>query len=151
MFDINRRQFVSAAAAGVFLGILGTEISAAPSAGTVDVGTLADYPQDGIFDAQLKPARILMIRSGNRIFAASATCTHKGCAVKIRDGKIKCPCHSSSFSDEGKPMSGPARASLFRFAISTDDKGHLIVDKSKQFGEREWDDPQAWVSVKSAA
>jgi len=40
---------------------------------------------------------------------------------------------------------GPAKGSLFRYAIKEDEKGHLIVNRDKQFDEKQWDDPAAFV------
>ena len=46
--------------------------------------------------------------------AFSATCTHRGCAVKtVADGVINCPCHQSNFSIvDGSVKSGPATEAL---------------------------------------
>jgi Rieske Fe-S protein len=153
MSSLNRREFVvvAASAAACACAMCGgaEDALAAPRAGAkVDVGTLADYPADVVSDKFLKaPAKLLVVRSGERLYAMNGTCTHKSCLVKLKDGAIKCPCHGSQFSEHGTVTAGPAKASLFRYKIAQDEKGRLIVDKSKQFGERQWDDPASYVKV----
>jgi nitrite reductase/ring-hydroxylating ferredoxin subunit len=42
-----------------------------------------------------------------------ARCTHLGCRIdKVKDGKLVCPCHGSTFDMTGKPIKGPANKSL---------------------------------------
>src|SRR5688572_2267539 len=155
MSQMNRRQFVviaagAAAAACACAGGLGEEALAAPSGGggtKVDVGTPADYPSDGVSEKFAKPNKVLVVRGGGRLYAISALCTHKACLVKVKDGVLKCPCHGSAFGNDGKPTAGPAKAALFRYKIEKNDKGRLIVDKTKQFGEKQWEDPASFVSV----
>ncbi|GAA2456204.1 Rieske (2Fe-2S) protein [Streptomyces glaucus] len=52
--------------------------------------------------------------SAGEFKAFSATCTHRGCAVRsVADGVINCPCHNSNFSiTDGSVRSGPATAPL---------------------------------------
>jgi Rieske Fe-S protein len=152
MSSLNRREFVLAAsAAACACAICGNaeELFAAPPAGgKVDVGTLADYAADGVSDKFLKaPNKLLVVRSGDRIYAMNGICTHKACVVKVKDNAIKCPCHGSQFSPQGTVAAGPAKASLFRYKIEQNDKGRLVVDKSKQFGEKQWEDPASFVKV----
>ena len=150
MSQLNRREFVLAAgAATAALCVLGVESAhAAPSAGTLDVGTIADYPNNVISDKFVKPHKLFVIRKGDQIYAASAVCTHKGCVLAPKDAAtIKCRCHGSTFSDMGTVTGGPAKSSLFRYAIKLNEQKHLIVDKSKQFAERQWDDPNSFVKV----
>ena len=76
MSSLNRRQFVLAAgAAACACAVCGggaDELLAAPSGGAkVDVGTLADYPADGVSDKFLKaPHKLLVVRSAAAISAA---------------------------------------------------------------------------------
>jgi cytochrome b6-f complex iron-sulfur subunit len=94
--------------------------------------------------------KVLVIRQGDRIFASSGTCTHRGCALQFKENRIKCPCHGSSFSNDGRPNGGPAKAALFRYKITLNDQGRMLVDKSKQFGEKQWENAGAFVTVKQA-
>ena len=157
MSDLNRREFViaTAVAAGA-CACCGEELLAADppasapasAAGPVDVGTKADYPKDGTINDKLakpKELRILVVRNEGKIYAINSTCTHKNCAVKAgKDpGDIVCPCHGSKYSLHGTATKGPAKGSLFRYGISVNDKGRIMVDKSKQFPEKQWDDAGA--------
>ena len=156
MSEINRREFVVASAVAACCACAcGTVLaegaddhhSAPPGKGILDVGTKDSYSKDGITDKWTKTDRVLIIRNDGRIYAANSTCPHKNCAVRSKEGELACPCHGSRFSLEGTAVKGPARGSLYRYGISVDDKGHLIVDKSKQFAEKNWDDDGAYVKV----
>ena len=157
MSELNRREFVVVGAAAVACACAcsvaeaadapGGPNAPAQSKGPVDVGPKSNYAKDGVTDTWTKTQRILVIRNDGKIYAANSTCTHKNCAVRSKDGEIVCPCHGSRFSLEGTPTKGPAKISLYRYGISEDDKGHLIVDKSKQFEEKKWDDEGAFVKV----
>lgn len=146
---MNRREFVSAGAAALGLVVIGVDPAAAAPGmgGTIDVGTLADYPSDAISDKFLKQHKILVARSGDQIFAMTSKCTHKGCDLNLKDSAIKCKCHGSAFSNYGTPTAGPAKVALSRYAIKLSDDKHIIVDKSKQFQERQWTDPASFVKV----
>ena len=52
--------------------------------GPVDVGPKADYSKDGVIDKFAKSNRVLVIRHDGKIYAPTATCTHKNCAVKLK-------------------------------------------------------------------
>jgi Rieske Fe-S protein len=157
MSEINRRDFVAAAAVTVCGCMLAGEAFAdAPKAAdtpkasaptAIDVGTKADYPKDGVTDKWAKSQRILVVRNEGKIYAPTATCTHKNCALKNKGGDIACGCHGSKYTLMGVPIKGPAKFPLHRYGISIDDKGHLIIDKSKQFEEKHWDDAGASVSA----
>ncbi len=70
-------------------------------------------------------------------YARPAVCTHLGCIAnwKTEEGMIACPCHGSRFDREGNVVAGPAPRPLPRFAMSLDDHGALVVDKSVVVGE----------------
>lgn len=171
MSDLNRRDFVTGAAtvaAAACACCLCNEANAAdaPAAGApaapaapsgpVEVGTKADYPKDGtINDKHAKPKelRILVVRNEGKIYALNSTCTHKNCAVKTQTDPAKaaaaplvCPCHGSGYSLHGTATKGPAKGSLFRYGIS-EKEGKLLVDKSKQFAEKDWGDAAAFVTA----
>jgi nitrite reductase/ring-hydroxylating ferredoxin subunit len=144
--QMTRRQFVvvttttaacAACACGDAADALAADAPAAPApAGTsFDVGTTADF---NLF---------FVVRNGGKLYAPSAKCTHKGCGVKQKAGTLACPCHDSSFDLMGIPKGGPAKTSLIRYAITKTAEGRIIVDKSKQFDEKQWDDPAAFVKV----
>jgi cytochrome b6-f complex iron-sulfur subunit len=157
--DLSRRTFVIATTAATVAtcacGMLNADAAEQPPKDpkespetTIDVGVRADYAKDGaIKDTWAKNNRILVVREGGKIYAPSAKCTHKGCAVRAKDGQIVCPCHSSKYDLQGAPKSGPAKKPLFRFGISVNAAGHIIVDKTKQFEQPKWNDPGASIAV----
>ena len=155
MSDLNRRDFVVAAigavgavCAGCMCEFAEGRRRRARSKGPVDVGTKADYAKDGATnDKFAKSDRIIVAREDGKIYAMNATCTHRSAIVTIKGEDLFCPKHGSRFSLMGTPTKGPAKISLTRFAIKEDDKGRLIVDKSKQFEEKHWDDEGASVKA----
>jgi len=77
--------------------------------------------------------KVFIVRAKEGYFyALSAVCTHLGCITnwKQDDGIVACPCHGSKFDREGNVIAGPAPRGLRRFAMSLDDQGQLVVDKS---------------------
>jgi Rieske Fe-S protein len=160
--ELNRRTFLAAAATTVAVLSLPVlengafAVDAAPAAaGGVDVGPLASFKKDGVTDtwAGKGKGEFMVIRQDGKIYASSSLCTHKGCVVTKAAEDFYCKCHRSHFSLQGTATSGPAQrtGSLPRYAISTDANGHVRVDKSKQFTEKQWDDPASFIKVDTAA
>jgi Rieske Fe-S protein len=115
---------------------------------TVNAGPLTGYAKDGVFDKFIKkPDRVLLVRKGEKLYALSSICSHKKATLRITDGVINCPSHKSRFTNDGKPTKGPAKLPLTRFALSTDDKGNVIVDKTKTFEEKDWEKDGAFLKV----
>lgn len=149
MAEMNRREFVVAAAACCACACMfGTDAAAeaAPAAGPIDIGVPADFSNGEISGKFIRDG-IIIARNDDRITAMTSRCTHKRSTLTVRDNAISCPNHKSTFSERGTPTGGPAKAALVRYGISLNDEGHLIVDKSKQFGEAQWDDDAASVKV----
>lgn len=69
----------------------------------------------------------------NTMYALSTVCTHLGCTPNwlANEQKFKCPCHGSGFRPTGLNYEGPAPRPLERFAITMDETGSIVVDKSK--------------------
>ena len=155
MSDINRRDFVRATVALACLGCACDVLSAAttapagsPSGGkTVDVGPLADFSKDGVSDKWAKNEKFFIIRQDGKLYASSSVCTHRRTILKVKDGEIVCPAHGSHFSGQGVPTKGPAKYPLYRYAISQNDAEHVIVDKSKQFEEKDWENERAFIKL----
>src|SRR5687768_17347614 len=160
MSDLNRRDFVTAAA-GIAVAACAccmceeahaadAPAAAAAPSGPVDVGTKADFPKDGTINDKLakpKELRILVVRNEGKIYAMNSTCTHKNCAVKTQEGEIICPCHGSKYSLQGTSTKGPAKGSLKRYGISVNDAGRILVDRSKQYEEKQWGEPGSFITV----
>jgi nitrite reductase/ring-hydroxylating ferredoxin subunit len=121
--------------------------------GPIDIGPFSDYPKDGIYENFAKSRHILVIRAGGRLFACSSICTHQGVMLKEKDGQVFCSKHYSRYTPEGVPSPkpngamGPAKKVLVHYAISTNDKGHAIVDTSKPIDQPKWNEATAFLKV----
>lgn len=71
---------------------------------------------------------ILVRTAEDKVAAFSPMCPHEKCAVSyVAQGKgFKCGCHESFFDDAGKPLSGPAKDPLTRYATGIKE-GKLVV------------------------
>lgn len=150
---MNRRTFIAtlgavsaACASGGCMSMSGATSDGQDGAPRVDVGTLADYPRDGVTDFYAHEHEVLVIRRGDRVFAMSATCTHQNCIVRHAGSELRCPCHGSRFDLDGNATHGPAKERLVHFAISNEN-GRLIVDKTEVFSDLS--DPASFVSAQS--
>jgi Rieske Fe-S protein len=148
---MNRREFVIAGAAiAGALAVSPEDLTAADApAKTIDIGPLESYSKDGVTDtwAGKTSHKILIIRHEGRLYAATSVCTHKNCIVKPKGEGLVCPCHGSKYTLMGVPTKGPAKHPLFRYGISVDDQKHVIVDKSKQFEENDWESEGAFIKT----
>jgi Rieske Fe-S protein len=150
--QFNRRQFTLATATVAACACCGVSPDCARAgaedpSGPVDVGTLADYRSDGAFDKFAKSHRIVMVRKSGRLYAATATCTHRDCVVKCVSDELRCPCHGSRYDLAGVVTKGPAKTPLPRYAISLNSAGRIIVDPSQRFEQKQWDDPKAFINI----
>ena len=144
--DLNRRQFVVLAATCAAACACGMARADAPT-GPVDVGSVADYPHDGIYPKFIKADRVIVYRENGQIYASTAICPHRGALLSVRDDEVYCSRHGSTFDAAGSVTKGPAQDSLEHYAISIDDNRHLIVDRTKTFREKDWADPASFVKV----
>lgn len=163
MSEMNRRQFVALAVVTAAAGAcaectsaLGFEPQprrgpATPSAGgatKVDMGAVSAFEKPGVYGDKARATRVIIVSDGKTLYALSAQCTHRGTVVNVEGETISCPAHGSQFSKDGKPTKDPAKAALFRHAIKITN-GHVWVDKSKRFGEKEWGNKDASVSIEA--
>ena len=153
MAELNRREFVAAACVAGACMMCGSIAQAAEMASDtggakIDAGTLDDYKKDGAYDKLADSKKIIIVRENDKIYALSAICTHKMGTVKVKGVELVCPKHNSHFANDGKPKSGPAKAALFRLGVSQNADGHIVVETNKKFGENQWNDPGASISVK---
>ncbi len=156
MSEMNRRDFLVAgglaAVAVLSLPVLQSSAfaDAAPTMPDkpVDCGALKDFDKDGVTDTfAKKPNYFFIVRKDGKLYACLSMCTHKYKALTVKDDEFYCPAHHSEFSYEGTVTKGPAKNSLPRYAISKDDKGHVIVDCSKEFSEKNWDDTASFIKL----
>ncbi len=123
----TRRQVVigsglvaASAATGIVVGrnLLAPSTSpakqAAPTQGVLEpnagawhaVGASADVPAGGAVAFDLGSVSGFVHRNGAQLEAVSAICTHQGCKLWLDapESRLRCPCHSTSFSLEGETV-----------------------------------------------
>jgi len=98
--------------------------------GWVDAGDISQVPLNTPEEVVFRRTRVdgwkisaerataWVIRKGpSEVIALAPQCTHLGCAYHWEDShkEFQCPCHTSSFSPEGKVLSGPAPRALDRY------------------------------------
>jgi nitrite reductase/ring-hydroxylating ferredoxin subunit len=78
-----------------------------PNAGTWHaVGASADLPKGGAMAFDLGSVNGFVHRADANVEAVSGICTHQGCKLWLDapDSRLRCPCHSTSFSLEGQTL-----------------------------------------------
>lgn len=150
--QLNRRELLAAAATAACLCCLGdtaglfADTTTGPT--TLDAGLKSSFTTDGITTTFLKTNKVAIVRNAGKLYATTATCTHKGATIKSPDGKsFECPRHHATYDIDGNVTKGPAKLPLKRYAISVDDNGHVIVDKSKSFDVDQWTDPASFIAI----
>jgi Rieske Fe-S protein len=151
--EMNRREFAVLAATAAAATCCGQgSVSADLASGTdvkiVDVGELGGYATDGVFDKFARSDRVLIVRSGNMIHAASASCTHRNCVLRAIESEIRCPCHGSRYAPSGVVLKGPATDPLPRYAISVID-GRIKVRPGETFDLSRWEDPRSFIRTRT--
>lgn len=134
--------FAAAAAARQAQGAWGDPIPIAP---------LTDFTKDGISEAFIRH-NFFIVRHEGRLYAVTSICPHEqNYLFRSTDNpdEIACSGHDSVFDSEGKHVSGRARRSLERFGIAVDDKGIVLIDTNKKFGEKQWDDKASYIDLKA--
>ncbi len=152
MNELSRRQFIvlstaTAAACACGSGGFCSNALAAEEARQINVGELKSFDKEGVVTTFAKSDRVLVVRQGEKIFALTAACSHKGGVVKLVDGDLRCPNHGARFDLAGKVTKGPATEALEHLGISISAQGQVIVDTGKRFPEAKWDDSAAWVKA----
>jgi cytochrome b6-f complex iron-sulfur subunit len=96
--------------------------------------------RDGkIFNAKQK---VFVETLSGRVRVQTAVCTHLGCTVNMVETGYSCPCHGSTYDQQGNNTGGPAPLPLVYFQVFKGASGELMVDKSKT--TLDWN--RAWYS-----
>ncbi len=95
------------------------------------VGFPEDFPLGKII---FFPGRnVFVVREPEGFHAISPVCTHLGCLVQWEEklGIFFCRCHGGRYHRDGHNFAGPPPRPLDSLALSLDDTGQLVVDKSE--------------------
>jgi Rieske Fe-S protein len=89
---------------------------------------LSEVPsRGGVVDLGIN---VVVARDARGLYAFSAVCPHEGCVVRItRGASTLCPCHDSTFDDDGDWTGGPARRPLLNHPVQVCE-GRVYVDRS---------------------
>jgi cytochrome b6-f complex iron-sulfur subunit len=97
------------------------------------VGKPADFPPGSV--TLVAERRLFVFNTAEGFYTVSAVCTHLGCNVNHEEGRgFACPCHGSTFDEEGRVRKGPAAWPLPRFAMTLSRRGELLVDTRRLVG-----------------
>ncbi len=126
---LNRRDFLILSA-GFVAGCSSMPngaVSSPHGERVVNAGPAGDYAADGVY-SQFRDQGFFIIRTGEKLFALSAICTHRRCKLTAEQNRsFYCGCHGSTFDPTGHVTKGPARRDLPVLATFTDDEGQLLV------------------------
>ena len=91
-----------------------------------DAGPPSRFPPDSV---TFLPDRGLFVFNGpDGFYCISSVCTHLGCNVRRTSNGFECPCHGSTYDQNGRVLSGPAPRPLAWYAISLSPHDELVVD-----------------------
>jgi Rieske Fe-S protein len=145
--DVPRADVVDASAPDVVDATFARDVTDVPAAQDVaDVSTMDAGPPCGLEDpfrasvllsAVPSPGgvvdvgiNVVVARDARGLYAFSAVCPHEGCVVRItRGASTICPCHDSTFDDDGDWTGGPARRPLLNHPVQVCE-GRVYVDRS---------------------
>jgi glycine/D-amino acid oxidase-like deaminating enzyme/nitrite reductase/ring-hydroxylating ferredoxin subunit len=124
LYDPSRKTLASAVAyARENLDVARTWFKAF---GGGNVGSVGEIPRDsGALVGQGRSKHAVYRDPGGNLHEMSAVCPHLGCLVAWNQGERTwdCACHGSRFDAIGKPISGPANASLAPAAAHARERG----------------------------
>lgn len=105
---INREKFLKlsgaiilAGASGLWYNLISTEEKLASN----QIATLPFNPNKTISFSK----ECIIINKEGQTSVFSSKCTHLGCSInEAKNGELICPCHGSTFDENGDPLKGPA-------------------------------------------
>jgi nitrite reductase/ring-hydroxylating ferredoxin subunit len=104
------------------------------TAGWTSVGPVGDLPEGRGTRVEVDGDPVLVVRSGDRVFAVASRCTHQGAPldrapVRVAGSaaSVTCPVHGSMFGlEDGRVLRGPARAPLAAYEARVEE-GSLLL------------------------
>ena len=93
-----------------------------------EVGRLEELPEGKGQQVVVDLEKVLLVRSGDRVFALEDTCTHQGAPLHIGPVRtasppsVTCALHGSTFAlDDGRVLRGPATEPLLTYEVQVID------------------------------
>jgi len=127
---LNRRDFLWLGATALAGCASPQSEGGGPAAGServVNAGPAGLYLKDGVY-TRYRDLGFFIVRRGASLYALSAICTHRRCKLEVeRDRTFSCPCHDSTFDENGRATKGPATRDLPRYAISINQENEAVV------------------------
>jgi cytochrome b6-f complex iron-sulfur subunit len=135
-----RRRFLNAMSAGALLlsgGVMGLfnlvflrpRVTYGPPS-KLRVGRPPSYASGS--QVTFADAKLVVRREGDRFSAIGTVCTHLGCTVTATEVGFDCPCHGSSYDQQGAVVAGPAPRALPWYRVTVAPNGELEVDKNQR-------------------
>ncbi|MBI3873381.1 MAG: Rieske (2Fe-2S) protein [candidate division Zixibacteria bacterium] len=96
------------------------------------LGRVDDFPPDSV--TFLEDDRLFVFRRPEGFYAISSVCTHLGCNVRWNGdrGGFDCPCHGSTFDQNGQNIGGPAPRPLKWYELTLAGGQQLKVNTLKR-------------------
>jgi 3-phenylpropionate/trans-cinnamate dioxygenase ferredoxin subunit len=96
----------------------------------VKVCALADVPSEGTFAAEIDDTPVVVVRSGEEVFALRDVCSHAEVALsegEVYDHTIECWLHGSCFDlRTGKPTNPPATIPVPTYQVKIEGDDVLV-------------------------
>ena len=126
---ISRRDFLLVTA-GLTAGcqtIDGVSSASTSQGRIVNAGPATNYAADGVY-SNFRNQGFFLVRQGDNLFALSAICTHRKCALVAEPNhSFYCKCHGSTFDPAGHVTKGPAKLHLPKLPAQINKQGQLMV------------------------
>ena len=151
--ESGRREFLNRASCAVLSAIVASGISAESAVKLPVAAVLAEseggaersYPvPDGDGVSIDRDNEVILIRSGNRIYAFALACPHENTALRwqAQEKRFQCPRHKSIYQPDGAYLSGRSTRNMDRYALRLEN-GRVLVDLSRLYRidqqKEEWD------------
>jgi menaquinol-cytochrome c reductase iron-sulfur subunit len=78
---------------------------------------------------------VWLVKNRDEVHALSVTCPHLGCGIEKSDKGYGCPCHTSSFDQNGKRVAGPSPRDMdpIEARVIGDGADRVVEVKFKKF------------------
>lgn len=118
-------------AGGLALAYMQPRLAEGEFGSTIAAGAVADFPPSSVTHIPNGRSYIVRLADGG-FLAVYQRCTHLGCNVPWDQtaNAFICPCHSSSFNNQGELLNPPAPRPLDLFPVSIID-GIVNIDTSR--------------------